>query len=102
MRQVFKEKKNPSQTANDDSSEYIRTDCKSGLPSLDFLLQIFLAVQDSSLGNLGTQLVTQSVNEWVVYLLISVSLAYDDYKDYSDHNDYHDYNDYNDYNDYKD
>ena len=25
LRQVFKEKKNPSQTANDDSSEYIRT-----------------------------------------------------------------------------
>ena len=40
---------------------------------------LFLAVEDSSIGDL----VTQSVSHWLTF-------------DYSDYNEYNDYNDYND------
>ena len=50
------------------------------------LWKIFLAVQDSSRGDLVTHLVINQVS----WLLIS------DYNDYNDYNDYDDYNNYND------
>ena len=66
----------------------------------------FLAVQDSSIGDL----VTQWLSQWHFWFQCDYK-DYNDYNDnndcndlndYKDHNDYNDYNDCNDYNDYND
>ena len=55
----------------------------------------FLAAQDSSIG----KLVTDWVSETPFFLAFS---DYSDYNDYNYYNDYNNYNDYIDYNDYND
>ena len=52
--------------------------------------EVFLAVHDSSIGDLVSHL----VKFWFQH--------YNDYKFYNDYNDYNYYNDYSDYNDYRD
>ena len=52
----------------------------------------FLAVQDSSIGDLESLLILQ-YNEYNYY---------NDNNDYNDYNYYNDYNDYNNYNDFRD
>ena len=62
----------------------------------------FLAVQDSSIGDL----VTHSLIKWLTFDFRGIramqSCCYKDYNDYNDYKDYKAYNDYNDYNDYID
>ena len=60
----------------------------------------FLAVQDSSIGDL----VSHSLTHWVTFWLQRLHdyHDYNDYNDYNDCNDYNDYNEYSDYNDYND
>ena len=61
------------------------------------ILYYFLAVQDSSIGDL----VTESVSECVIYLLNDYNY-YNYYNYYSYYNYYNYYDYYNDYNDYND
>ena len=62
-------------------------------------LMVFLAVQDSSIGDLVNHSLTHSVInssfDFSVFRAL-LSCHYNDYNDYNDCNDYNDYNDYND------
>ena len=58
-----------------------------------------LAVQDSSIGDLFTRSLTNSLTDW---LFNSVTFDYGVYNDYNDYNYYKDYNDYSEYNYYDD
>ena len=53
------------------------------------ILEMFLAVKDSSIGDIVTHSLSES-------LLILESSEHYDYNDYSDYNDYNNYNDYTD------
>ena len=82
------------------------------------MFQLFLAVQDSSIGDLVSHSLTHYVTfDFSVFCRAVVDLSdnwlevwgdnsqyndYNDYKDYNDYNDYDDYNDFNDHNDYND
>ena len=57
-----------------------------------YRVSVFLAVQDSSIGDLVTHSLTHSVSQ---RLLISATSEH-----YNDNNHYNHYNHYNDYNDY--
>ena len=78
-------------------TDYLGEEGVKGTESWGLLPILFLAVQDSSIGDF----VSPSVRPWVSELTFDYN-DFNDYSDYSDYNDYNDYDNYNDYNDYRD
>ena len=79
--------------------QYGPTSKNDGVSRLRFFKKIFLAVQESSIGDLVPQSLSHSVTHSLTHYHDNYN--YNDYKDYNDYSDYNDYNDYNDCNDYR-